>query len=50
MNQFDTIDRDQPLASLCPDDVLSKLDLNHPGLEKVKAAAGVGETEQAFDE
>ena len=50
MNQFDTIDRDQPLASLCPDDVLSKLDLNHPGLEKVKAAAGAGETEQAFDE
>jgi heparan-sulfate lyase len=49
MNQFDDIDRDQPLSSLSPDEVLSKLDLMHPGLEDVKAAADAGETRVAFD-
>ncbi len=41
---------DVELKRLSPREVLDKLDLNHPGLERVKAAAEKGERDQALAE
>ncbi|MEE2752998.1 MAG: alginate lyase family protein [Candidatus Latescibacterota bacterium] len=49
MNQFDDIDRDQPLSSLSPDEVLAKLDLSHKGLDQVRSAAKAGDSDAALD-
>jgi len=46
--QFDTIDRDQELVSLDPEEVLGRLDLELPGLEAAEAAADRGDQLAAF--